>query len=135
MFPMRAGAYAPWKHEYTLRGDESFQEHARYIIETGITAPSEEGEVYYAGPSDNIQGIIDSLEPGDTLYLNGGVYNRKLRLYSGVRGTEDAYITIAAAPGEEVVFDGSGLNGHDQDQDGPSMFWLYGCSYVQLSGF
>ena len=46
MFPMRAGAYAPWKHEYTLRGDESFQEHARYIIETGITPPSEEGEVY-----------------------------------------------------------------------------------------
>ena len=41
MFPMRAGAYAPWKHEYTLRGDESFQEHARYIIETGITPPSQ----------------------------------------------------------------------------------------------
>ena len=131
----RAEASAPWKHEYYLRGDEAFQAHSRQIIETGITAPSGQGAVYYAGPSDDVQGIINMLGPGDTLYLRGGVYSRKIRLYSGVQGREDAYITIAAAPGEEVVFDGSGLNGHDQDQDGPSMFWLYGCGYVQLTGF
>ena len=132
---MEAQASVPWQHEYNLRGDEAFQEHARWIIETGVTAPSGEGEVYYAGPSDNVQGIINSLGPGDTLYLRGGVYNRKIRLYSGVQGREDAYITIAAMPGENVIFDGSGLSGHDQDQDGPSMFWLYGCGYVQLTGF
>ena len=136
IFPaLIAEASAPWRHEYRLRGDEAFQTHARRIIETGVTAPSDQGEVYYAGPSDNIQGIINSLGPGDTLYLRGGVYRRKIRLYGGVQGREDAYITIAAMPGEEVVFDGSGLNGHDQDQNGPSMFWLYGCGYVQLSGF
>lgn len=135
LLSVKAAASAPWKYEYQLRGDEAFQEHSRYIIETGVTAPSGQGEVYYAGPSDDVQGMINSLGPGDTLYLRGGVYNRKIRIYGGVNGREDAYITIAAAPGEEVVFDGSGLNGHDQDQDGPSMFWLYGCSYIQLSGF
>ncbi|MDO5475757.1 MAG: right-handed parallel beta-helix repeat-containing protein [Eubacteriales bacterium] len=132
---MEVRASVPWKYEYRIRGDEAFQAHARRIIETGMTAPSPVGEVYYADPDDDVQGMINSLGPGDTLYLRGGVYRRKLRLYGGVQGREDAYITIAAAPGEDVIFDGSGLNGHDQDQDGPSMFWLYGCSYVQLSGF
>ena len=135
LFPLPAKASVPWRYEYYLRGDEAFQEHSRRIIETGVTAPSGQGEIYYAGPSDDVQGIINSLSPGDTLYLQGGVYRRKIRMFGGVNGTEDAYITIAAAPGEEVIFDGSGLNGHDQDQDGPSMFWLYGCSYVQLTGF
>ena len=135
LFPERTQASVPWKYEYQLRGDDAFQTHSKYIIETGVTAPSDKGEVYYAGPSDDVQGMINSLSPGDTLYLRGGVYSRKIRIYGGVNGTDDAYITIAAAPGEEVVFDGSGLNGHDQDQDGPSMFWLYGCSYIQLSGF
>ena len=135
LFPERTQASVPWKYEYQLRGDDAFQAHSKYIIETGITAPSDKGEVYYAGPSDDVQGMINSLSPGDTLYLRGGVYNRKIRIYGGVNGTDDAYITIAAAPGEEVIFDGSGLSGHDQDQDGPSMFWLYGCSYIQLSGF
>lgn len=133
--PVKAMASPPWRYEYYVRGDEAFQSHARRIIETGITAPSEAGTVYYADPYDDVQGIINQLGPGDTLYLRGGVYRRKIRLYGGVQGREDAYITIAAAPGEEVVFDGSGLNGHDQDQDGPSMFWLYGCGYVQLNGF
>ena len=133
--PAESSNYAPWQHEYQLRGDEDFQAHARRVIETGVTAPSSQGEVYYAGPSDDVQGIINSLGPGDTLYLRGGVYNRKIRLYGGVQGRPDAWITIAAAPGEDVVFDGSGLNGNDQDQSGPSMFWLYGCSYVQLTGF
>ena len=131
----RPEAPVPWKYEYRLRGDEVFQQHSRRIIETGTTAPSGQGETYYAGPSDDVQGIINSLSPGDTLYLQGGVYKRKIRLFGGVQGTQDAYITIAAVPGEEVIFDGSGMNGHDQDQDGPSVFWLYGCSYVQLSGF
>ena len=135
LMPVTAKASVPWKYEYHLRGDEAFQQHSKYIIETGVTAPSGQGEVYYAGPSDDVQGMINSLGPGDTLYLRGGVYKRKIRIYGGVNGREDAYITIAAAPGEDVVFDGSGLNGHDQDQDGPSMFWLYDCSYVQLSGF
>ena len=103
-FPKPVSASAPWKYDYQLRGDEAFQEHARYIVETGITPPSSQGEVYYAGPSDNVQGMINSLGPGDTLYLRGGVYNRKIRIYGGVNGREDAYITIAAAPGEEVVF-------------------------------
>lgn len=134
-FGLQAEASVPWHHEYRLRGDAAFQEHARQIIETGVTSPSSQGDVYYAGPADNVQGIINSLGPGDTLYLRGGVYNRKIRLYGGVQGREDAYITIAAMPGEDVIFDGSGMSGHDQDQDGPSMFWLYGCGYVQLSGF
>lgn len=128
-------ASPPWKYKYNLRGDAAFRAHSRRIIETGVTAPSDRGEVYYAGPTDDVQGIINSLGPGDTLYLREGVYSRKIRLYGGVQGRENAYITIAAMPGEKVIFDGSGLNGHDQDQDGPSMFWLYGCGYVQLTGF
>ena len=110
LYPARAEASAPWKYEYHPRGDEAFQQHVRQIVETGVTAPSGQGEVYYAGPSDDVQGIINSLAPGDTLYLQGGVYSRKIRIYGGVNGTADAYITIAAAPGEEVIFDGSGLN-------------------------
>ena len=103
MMPVQAKASVPWKYEYHLRGDEAFQEHSKYIIETGVTAPSGQGQVYYAGPSDDVQGMINSLGPGDTLYLRSGVYKRKIRIYGGVNGREDAYITIAAAPGEDVV--------------------------------
>ena len=133
--PATVCAQVPWRYEYRLRGDETFQAHAREVIETGFTAPSAEGEVFYAGPSDNVQGMINSLGPGDTLFLRGGVYRQKIRLYGGVQGRSDAYITIAAMPGEDVVFDASGMGGGDQDQDGPSVFWLYGCGYVQLTGF
>lgn len=130
-FCLTAQAGVPWRHEYRLRGDDAFQLHARQVIETGVTAPSAKGEIYYAGPSDNVQGLLNSLSPGDTLFLRGGVYRQKIRLYSGVQGREDAYITIAAMPGEEVVFDASGMG----MGDGTGIFLLYGCGYVQLSGF
>ena len=87
LFPERTQASVPWKYEYQLRGDDAFQTHSKYIIETGVTAPSDKGEVYYAGPSDDVQGMINSLSPGDTLYLRGGVYSRKIRIYGGVNGT------------------------------------------------
>ncbi len=130
-FCLTAQAGMPWRHEYRLRGDDVFQEHARQVIETGVTAPSAKGDVYYAGPSDNVQSFVNSLGPGDTLFLRGGVYRQKVRLYGGVQGREDAYITIAAMPGEEVVFDASGMG----MGDGTAVFLLYGCGYVQLSGF
>ncbi len=58
-----------------------------------------------AAPWKTVQHGLRHLEPGDTLYLRGGVYYEKLHLLRS--GTEEAPITIAAYPGELPVIDGS----------------------------
>ncbi len=48
-------------------------------------------------------------QPGDTIYIRGGVYD--IENYMDISGTPDAPITIASFPGEWAVFDGSGREG------------------------
>src|SRR5262245_33647479 len=64
------------------------------------------GAVYYASPTDDVNAKIATLQAGDTLYLRGGNYAQTVHVKS-LRGQQDAYIVIAAYPGEPVIVYGA----------------------------
>lgn len=61
-------------------------------------------EVFRGDPA-NYTGLVDSLQPGDTLELAAGTYNDLLNV-SGLHGTPDAWITIRGpATGDPAIFE------------------------------
>ena len=56
-------------------------------------------------PLRTIAAALAILQPGDTLYLRGGVYYENV--YVALVGTQDAPITIRSYPGEQATIDGS----------------------------
>lgn len=47
---------------------------------------------------------------GDVVLVHGGTYNAKQTIWNRFNATADRPVTIRAAPGETVVFDGTGLD-------------------------
>lgn len=70
-----------------------------------------------AKPWRTLWHALRQLEPGDTLYLRGGVYHERVALSRS--GTADKPITIAAHPGELAVIDG----GLPEFLDDPAKAW------------
>jgi hypothetical protein len=67
----------------------------------GLAAPSVAmAEVFFGGPSDDTEAMINSLGPGDELVLSGGMYTLTERFSFAIAGTEIAPILIRAADGE-----------------------------------
>src|SRR5690606_6448918 len=54
-------------------------------------------------PWKTLNHALRQLQPGDTLYLRGGIYYEKVSLTRS--GTEDAPITIGSYPGELAIID------------------------------
>ncbi|MGB3050252.1 MAG: right-handed parallel beta-helix repeat-containing protein [Polyangiales bacterium] len=74
---------------------------AALIVWAGFAAPSVAvAEVFLAGPSDDVELMINTLQPGDELVLSGGMYTLSERFSFAITGTENAPITIRAADGE-----------------------------------
>ncbi len=74
---------------------------AALLVWIGFAMPSiAAAEVLSAGPSDDIEALINALEPGDELILSGGMYTLSERFSIAIAGTENAPITIRAADGE-----------------------------------
>ena len=68
---------------------------------TGLTLPSGAGaEVLNGGPSDDIEAMINGLQPGDELVLSGGMYMLTERFSFAIAGTENAPIVIRAQDGQ-----------------------------------
>lgn len=63
-----------------------------------------EAEVFEAGPSDDVESMINSLGPGDELVLDGGTYTLTERFSFAIAGTQSAPIVIRAADGETPHF-------------------------------
>ena len=67
------------------------------------------GDDQHAGtkeaPWRSIARALRSLQPGDTLYLRGGVYFENV--YLSLAGRRDAPITLRSYPGEQAIVDGS----------------------------
>jgi hypothetical protein len=57
-------------------------------------------EVFNGGPGDDIEAMINALQPGDELVLAGGMYTLTDRFSFAIAGTEDAPIVIRAQDGE-----------------------------------
>ncbi len=62
-----------------------------------------------ARPWATLQHAADVLQPGDTVYVRGGVYHQYVRLTRS--GEPGRPITYAAYPGETVWLDGQGVDG------------------------
>ncbi|MGB5694243.1 MAG: right-handed parallel beta-helix repeat-containing protein [Polyangiales bacterium] len=68
---------------------------------TGFGSPAAvAAEVLTAGPSDDIEAMINALGPGDELVLSGGTYNLTERFSFAIAGTDEAPIVIRAGDGE-----------------------------------
>lgn len=65
-------------------------------------------------PKADVQSVCWQLKPGDVVTLRAGTYRKPL--YLGKAGTADAPITLRAAKGEDVIFDGEDEphGGHDK---------------------
>lgn len=70
-----------------------------------LSALSARAEVVEASPDDDIESMINELEPGDELVLSGGVYTLEEKVTLDVVGTEDAPIVIRAKEGERPNLD------------------------------
>ena len=96
---------------------------------------------YYVSPSGDDSGggsitvpwrtvakAARGVSPGDTVYFRDGSWNE--RLVPGASGAEGAMITFAAYPGEDAVFDGTGVAvGSDS-----GLIDLTGRSFIRISG-
>ena len=101
------------------------------------------GDVIYCSPNGNGDGktketptnvlsAISSVKAGGTIYLLGGTYkfSETILIDQNNSGTESAYKTISAYPGENVVWDFSG-----QKTDGASRGVVLDGSYWHWYGF
>ena len=81
-------------------------------------------------PWATLQHAADSVPPGATVYVRGGVYEQRLAVpTSGLPGRP---IVFAAAPDERAVLDGSSL---EVPADQNAMITIDSRSYVQIRGF
>ena len=100
-------------------------------------APSvaQNGRSYYAAPTGTHAGngsrahpwdlataLAAPLQPGDTLWLRGGVYRGAFR--STLQGSESAPVVVRQYPGERAILDGRGSHSHGLTVRGDySIFW------------
>jgi hypothetical protein len=61
---------------------------------------SARAELFSGGPADDIEAMINALQPGDELVLSGGVYTLTERFSFSLTGSNGAEILIRAADGE-----------------------------------
>lgn len=80
-------------------------------------------EVRPGGTYTNLEAAAAVAAPGDTILFRAGTYAGGEHV-SGLQGTHDAWITIMAAPGEEVVLRG-----------GSSAWQLSDPAWIRISGF
>ncbi|MBW2524348.1 MAG: right-handed parallel beta-helix repeat-containing protein, partial [Deltaproteobacteria bacterium] len=84
-----------------------------------------------AEPFLTIQRGVDAAQPGDVILVRAGTYNERVHIQPSHSGTADAYVTLAAYPGEEAVVDGTGISVPDAQA---GLITVEG-SYVRVSGF
>jgi len=110
-----------------------------------IEAPSRSGVTSYVSTTGNdsnagtlsapwrtIQHAANSVHPGDTVQVMGGVYNESVTIPGSGNATL-GYITFESAPGQTAILDGTGLNLRKGQQFG--LFTLRTNSYIVIKGF
>ncbi|MGB5367340.1 MAG: right-handed parallel beta-helix repeat-containing protein [Polyangiales bacterium] len=105
---------------------------AALLVWIGFAMPSiAAAEVLSAGPSDDIEALINALQPGDELILSGGMYTLSERFSFAIVGTETAPITIRAADGEGPRFHRPNANENIIDIDQAEYVTIRG---IEFSG-
>lgn len=81
-------------------------------------------------PWRTLQHAADTLTPGDTVFVRGGIYNERVRITKS--GTTGGTITYMAYTGETPIIDGTGIvvkNGWDP------LVRIQDASYIKFEGF
>jgi len=92
-------------------------EAATYYVDRNHAGASDGAVGSESKPWKTIQHAVDSVGPGDTVYIKAGTYRERVMLTgsdgtSGKSGTAaQGHITYAGYPGHEVVLDGSTFSG------------------------
>jgi hypothetical protein len=92
------------------------------LLSTGILS-ARALEVRAGGTYTNLQPAAAAALPGDTILFRGGVYPGG-QAVGELQGTPSAWVTILAAPGEEVIIRGGG-----------NAWQISDAAYVRISGF
>jgi hypothetical protein len=88
--------------------------------------------------AEEIQQLIDKARPGDTVFLEEGVYKLSDRpIQPVVSGRKDAWITIIPSGGKRVIIDGSDyLSSYDTTKRLPQTgsITFTNCRYIRMEG-
>jgi hypothetical protein len=85
----------------------------------------------FSKPWKTIQHAADSVHPGDTVYVRGGVYNKLVNMK--LSGSASAgFITFSSYPGELATVDGTGLTIPGEQW---GLFTIQDQSYIVINGF
>ncbi|HTS16556.1 MAG TPA: DUF5123 domain-containing protein [Verrucomicrobiae bacterium] len=85
-------------------------------------------------PWGTIQKAANTLAPGDTAWVRGGIYREVVTV--NVSGSAaGGYVTFRSYPGETAVVDGSTLPVTDSGYDASPLLLLANNSYVSIQGF
>lgn len=85
-----------------------------------------------ASPWRTIQHAANTVHAGDTVQVQGGVYNESVTI-SGSGNATSGYITFQSAPGQTAILDGTGVTVAKGQQFG--LFTLRTNSYIVIQGF
>ena len=74
--------------------------YAVALLAAGVSFSSNtaSAELFEAGPSDDVESMINALGPGDELVLEGGMYTLTERFSFAIAGTESEPIVVRASP-------------------------------------
>src|SRR5215469_5843182 len=85
-----------------------------------------------SAPWRTIQHAANTVHPGDTVQVMGGVYNESVTI-PGSGNATTGYITFESTPGQTAILDGTGINLAKGQQFG--LFTLRTNSYIVIQGF
>lgn len=114
-----------------------------FLVTTNASAESVSSRIYYVSKNGNdanagnlkepwhtIQKAADSIKPGDTVYVRGGIYSEFVSIKNS-GSKEDGAITIKAYPGENPILDAN----NQMVKSGNTAFFSIDASHIVIDGF
>ena len=119
------------RHAATVAICLAIQLSARAVTNYVSPTGSDTNPGTFAAPWRTVQKAANTLAPGDTVLVRGGVYNERVTI--NVSGsTSGGHVTFQNYPGETPILDGTGLTVPSSDN---GLFLLTDRAHVTIQGF
>lgn len=100
-------------------------------LHVAVSGSDVAGDGSVSRPFASLKRAADRAQAGDTVLVHGGTYALSGEQFITARGTENAWITLRAAPSEKVILDASGAQLPDLYRG----IITFGGAYVIFDGF